>query len=608
MRTQQTFWNLLSEYEIKIPPIQRDYAQGRENRRTKQIRENFIRSLYRVLEHDKQSIDLDYIYGSDNSKKLILLDGQQRITTLFLLHWYVAQKSGNLNDAVQKKLKRFSYETRSSSRDFCIALIENKISTHFVQASLAEAIKDSHWFYLSWLKDPTIKSMLVMLDAIHKAFKDIADNSLWTRLIDDENRPITFHFLNMDDFELTNDLYIKMNARGKTLSDFETFKAWLQGYVENKKIAPARLNYSEDVLFDWKFRIDREWTDLFWNYRSLWGKPKAEINEIDDALLGYFKGMVLCTYAEKLKINSNKIHETEAILISLFIRNYYIALNDYEKMNCFTRQSLCTMFSVLEYFSINQHKLNLEIRTLFKNFVSPSNNYTDRVLFYALVQYLIKVSSLQLQDKAFFESELSCWLRITRNLAQNTQIDNPGSFIRAVQSIKKLASQLLTCQEYEKNFVYNNMEKLEKKEIRYFSQDQREEEIIKSELILSDIGWENLFEKYEKHEYLYGQIGFLLHLSKNKENDQFEIKKFAEYAEKISNIFKEKLLKHNEHIVERALLSKGDYLIEAGPNFSFCSPDKNTLRVREENWRKVFKDNERPVSYTHLTLPTIYSV
>ena len=35
---------------------------------------------------------------------------------------------------------------------------------------------------------------------------------------------------------LSDDLYIKMNARGKQLTDFENFKADLVGYIKNENI------------------------------------------------------------------------------------------------------------------------------------------------------------------------------------------------------------------------------------------------------------------------------------------------------------------------------------------------------------------------------------
>lgn len=65
--------------------------------------------------------------------------------------------------------------------------------------------------------------MLVMLDAIDERFKDVPD--IWEQL---ENKAITFYFLPIRDMGLTDELYIKMNSRGKPLTVFEHFKAELE--------------------------------------------------------------------------------------------------------------------------------------------------------------------------------------------------------------------------------------------------------------------------------------------------------------------------------------------------------------------------------------------
>ena len=78
--------------KIEIPIIQRDYAQGRETKEVNRIREQFIDVLYNALTGSKEdAVKLDFVYGNIEEGKLIPLDGQQRLTTLFLLHWYIAK-------------------------------------------------------------------------------------------------------------------------------------------------------------------------------------------------------------------------------------------------------------------------------------------------------------------------------------------------------------------------------------------------------------------------------------------------------------------------------------------------------------------------------------
>ena len=77
----------------------------------------------------------------------------------------------NKFDEASKKLQKFTYETRVSSREFCKALTTNKIDFSKEDEKISNIIEDKNWFFKSWKKDPTIKSMLNMLDAIHEKFK-----------------------------------------------------------------------------------------------------------------------------------------------------------------------------------------------------------------------------------------------------------------------------------------------------------------------------------------------------------------------------------------------------------------------------------------------------
>lgn len=163
-------WQPLSK--IEIPIIQRDYAQGREGK--EELRENFLKFLLEAVNGTPN--ELDFVYGSVRNKILQPLDGQQRLTTLFLLHWFVAIKENKLDDELINLLIKFTYETRTSSREFCIDLI-NKGVVYNPEQKISELIIDSSWFFLSWRSDPTIKSMLTMLDDIQQTFQD--ETEVW---------------------------------------------------------------------------------------------------------------------------------------------------------------------------------------------------------------------------------------------------------------------------------------------------------------------------------------------------------------------------------------------------------------------------------------------
>lgn len=104
-----SFFKLFSQkqFKIVIPIIQRDYAQGRTDEQTTEVRSVFLDALYGYLNEGVPNRDLDFVYGTlqsddeDEYTNFIPLDGQQRLTTLFLLHWFLYQiqeenEEGNL--------------------------------------------------------------------------------------------------------------------------------------------------------------------------------------------------------------------------------------------------------------------------------------------------------------------------------------------------------------------------------------------------------------------------------------------------------------------------------------------------------------------------------
>lgn len=255
----------LSVEAIEVPILQRDYAQGRDIEKIVRIRKDFLDVLADALVNDAP-VTLDFVYGDIVQGKLTPLDGQQRLTTLFLLHWYIAVCE-QVTDPAMERLTRFSYETRPSAREFCRQLARARPPLPL--ANVREWLEDQSWFAHDWQLDATVKAMLVMLDAIQARFG--ACGQLWQRLADRERPAICFHFLTLANMGLSDDLYIKMNSRGKPLTEFENFKARFE-----------RLLQTSDPVVHLEFtkKIDGTWTDLLW---------RGGDSTVDDAFLRYFR-------------------------------------------------------------------------------------------------------------------------------------------------------------------------------------------------------------------------------------------------------------------------------------------------------------------------------
>jgi Protein of unknown function DUF262 len=257
--TTYTFWNLLEKYPLQVPPIQRDYAQGRTDTKTTLIREKLVTALREALT-EPRPLRLDFVYGSLPEDTFVPLDGQQRLTTLFLLHWYLAYKEQQLG-AVRERLGRFGYATRSSSRAFCRELVAwEPTGLPDAGQKLSERVQDAAWFQPAWLFDPTVQGMLTMLDELALQFGPTSGLLDRLRAAD---CPVDFYFLDMDKVALTDDLYLKMNARGKALTNFENWRAAFDLYLQQQH--PARTDFQADF----GVKLDGKWLDFFWEYRDM---------------------------------------------------------------------------------------------------------------------------------------------------------------------------------------------------------------------------------------------------------------------------------------------------------------------------------------------------
>lgn len=318
-----TLWEMLDKYNIEIPKIQRDYAQGRKGK--SELRRAFLGDMHDALVSGKNDLKLDFVYGTESDKTQQPLDGQQRLTTLWLLHWFVAVRAGILADEKypeeRKRLRKFTYQTRTSSADFCASLCDKNFPQDIVD--ITEYIKKQNWFFSEWNQDPTIQAMLRMLsgtpgnnDGIEPVFGGGDATGLWQTLTLD-SCPVYFYNLNLSSLNLSDDLYIKMNARGKALSDFENFKADLIGYLASHKES----GWQElcDVQSGYPIMLDTTWAQIFWEQNvEFWKDEENKADKdtviefkIDAPYYAFFNRVFLNSLILELGTSSNKRSDSD---------------------------------------------------------------------------------------------------------------------------------------------------------------------------------------------------------------------------------------------------------------------------------------------------------
>jgi len=638
-----TFWEIISNQGIEIPPIQRDYAQGRESEKIDKIRKNFINSISTALK-ENAPLRLDFIYGkiygirneeehrrnknainsllrsvkdyatsidltfneieindkSPNKEDLVYLiplDGQQRLTTLFIFHWYFSKRLNIIENLTI--LKRFKYKTRKSSLSF-INLLCSEFDIDF-KKPIDEEIKGLENFSNTWLDDPTVKSILVVLKAVHKEFVSDSDKDivLYLERIT-TGKIIFFDFLNLIDFNLSDELYVKMNARGKQLTDFENFKAWLFGEIENKQL------FNDEMWKEYKSHFDIKWNDIFWNVK------KSGEYEIDTAYLNFFKLLFIYDLIKRVPLDKTNFKKSNCLTrIDIIQRN---KLMDFEKdFDDLFFENIQKYLKVLDVCS-NYKPEETILEDFYKFYFSKVglepkwNNITKH---YILLSYLT-TKSKKLEEYSKKEiNDLEEYFRILNNLFRNTIIDNPSLYKKAINEIDEIT-----------NFLKNNdfdisiwIESIEYNLKSVFQKYQFEEEILKYRLLNQDNEWKELIFEAESIPYFEGQLNFWFYitnieLNKDKYTKDYSQETYKTHFKSITNrillMFNKDGVNRSKHfserIFERALLSKADYLMDERKYSCFC---RNT--GRDVSWKRLFL-RDRNSEETNIALKEIFAL
>lgn len=629
---RETFWSILDRHKIEIPEIQRDYAQGRKNKKVKSIRNDFVKDLLNTITNNKD-LNLDFIFGysidekkqaelennksnlrlifsvleqyglkndlkleskisridkgQTNDKILIPIDGQQRLTTLFLLHLYIGAKA----EVDLVTLKRFLYKTRESSTLFLEDLVENfyHILKECKDQNLSAIICDQEWFFKSWMKDPTVSGMLVMLDELHSQVSEIEDinfKDAWISLT--EKKAVNFDFYDIDENDLGNDLYIKMNARGKPLNEFQNFKAWLQ-----------KNNSQKDFLVDdWMTKMDKSWLDIFWN--------KSKVISVEDNYLSFFENIGLLTESQYLNVKEISKKDIKLYFDTLG-NNEFPPISFYEKNEIFCSNTLNFAFTVLERLSVSEELKNLDliVQDIWTDtfYVSPDRqdeenlfssalfvHFNDLNLFhktfiYAVLRFIYKIDKPISDYNEGEVQNFKSWIRISRNLIYNSRIDNNTPFVIAIQAIFNLDDNILNINSFIENSSDENW-------IGFSREIQRLEE--REKVIKLDPSWYNAISNAERHFYFYGQIQFILDISKS-ENGEYNLERFETNFNKLKHLFSRENLIDQSHKfrIQRLLLCTNDKNAQwmkglSSNRWSFYSSAMTNSRQRDENWRILF--------------------
>ncbi|MCC8153106.1 MAG: DUF262 domain-containing protein [Tannerellaceae bacterium] len=579
---EHTFKTFLNKYHVVIPMVQRDYAQGRTDDNTIRVRSRFLDAISNHLSPEStQTMKMDFVYGEVDSvwsktevnklEALIVtpLDGQQRLTTLYLLHWYAA-KIAKVESQEYHFLYNFTYDVRPSSRDFCNKFVEYIPD---MQLSLKEQIPNQPWFQAEWKNDATVIGMLEMLDSIQLKFAKRLD--LW-KVLTEENR-IGFIFLPLSENGQSDELYIKMNSRGKELTSFEHFKAEFESLYDH-------ISSSEKFVIEHKF--DVEWTDMLFPYRN----PRN--NTIDSEWLRLFKFIshVIC-YKQGLERINDELNLIE-LLYALpdskhpyrnpnakqnqeFLEKALDSWAHLESIDNFFKEFLCLDPYAEDYSTskVCTYKKDWKGTDCQNYLYACCKYYSDSTYYFSLGDFvfLYGITFYLINKDKISERDFRKRLRVLRNLimASSNELRNDSDIIQDI--LAQTESIILSGNISRDGRKYG------------FNEAQITEEGLKQ---AQDFSPEMICRcnHLEDHPLLYGYISSVGIKNLDLEEAFYEV--FSH--------------KHNRFDVHKALLSIGDY----------CRRDRERYYMgnhNERTWEELLHASRRGGFKTH-TSPTLIAL
>lgn len=515
---------LINDYIIYVPEFQRNYLQGDDSSESiKYKRDRLLNDIFDCIKSQSKSMDLGFIYGrveqSYKGKLFYPYDGQQRLTTLYFLYLLIYFKF-KIYDEIDSIKKKLSYQTRISTNRFIESFLswildskeKNNIYNDFWNKDgkdLKGFIMSQDWFMMTeWNYDVSIINMLSIIVEISRRIKEnLGDKTEIVNFIDkDENNPFQFDFIYVDDISKSDDLYIKINARGKALSPFENLKSDIDEYWNN-----------ED-----KTKLDAEWTEYVWKQLDVNDKNKEK--SFDNSFYNLLSNIFYLQYL--VGLGQNNINDKILIEIE---NKYKKGIVDKEwitpKLCCDSPYQMISSFldaMTGSFKSIKDKQIESVNRKIFGLGDYQNNNGQNKIeradlfeifVYYYSVSSLFRKNDMEFADKRNLLNEIEI---VTNRIIENQRpyLDSPTNLVKALKSVKVLIDSSIESHGVYKFFL--SIDNDTKESIRNgLMKEQVEEEILKAKLIDKDSRYVALFNKGYSELKNKGQLGFIFYLVKN---------------------------------------------------------------------------------------------
>ncbi len=527
--------------KIVIPDLQRDYCWGgksydKENK-LQELVPDFITSLIDLYKKNRQDkFTLGLIYGYEEPDFHIqLCDGQQRITTLFLLLGMLNRKAdGEFQKYLISDFKLTEDDEEPylqyAIRESTLYFLSDLVYEFFLKKDLdLEKIKKQDWYFDEYNLDASIVSMIEALKQIKERLTieidlDFAD---FGHFITNELQML---YYDVGDRTQGEETFVVINTTGEPLTATENLKP--------KFINNLSVEKQQEASELWE-----EWETFFWKNRH--GGGTQENDTADKGFLEFFRWLILLS------------SDDESVLESITKGN---------KVNIDNLQ----LADIQRYFDIVRFSfMSSDIFRNNRDWLAP-NDMNDQIIWFRIlpvIEYIKRFGEDNIRNiirvKRFFKN-IARNRNVSRDIAQMLPLairiikELPSADIADIISMKNISKTLLTDEE---NLKFNLYKKA-----------------------LNRLELENLFWKEEDHKVWQGEIMPILEWSGGY---NFDLNLFKKYSNVFSILFYGNMDYEKLDITRRALLTRNlsyyPRIFNGYTNYSFC--------WKYSDWKTLINDN-----------------
>ena len=602
---------------IVIPDLQRDYCWGdkawnKDAQKHTELVSGFMDSLISSFnEKPRPRLTLGLIYGYENPHfNIQLCDGQQRITTLFLLLGMINRRLlGVINPNIENDFQRLLItdaeleddkepNLQYAIRESTLYFLSDLVCEFFLKKDVAiEDIKKKEWYFKEYDLDASIQSMICALQKIELKLSEIDNYKDFGNFIVNNLQML---YYDMGHRTRGEETFVIINTTGEPLTATENLKPLLLGSLDNKVIKFRNDRDEQNKETELQY-YSRQWEDReewFWQNRR--SKEQTSDSALNEFFIWYWQINLL--QEKSWKKNTPPSLNPNA----LFLKKPQIFEGQEENPNIEKWEESKNLDTVQSYFFALKKLVEVSQEEKTAKVLKTTQDKDIKLSWFRNSKLDIVLPLLAYLEKFEYTEQFYEFVRrIRKNYYDKERIEREKNHIdwRYIIQIIKFSEKEEDVLVYKTLLNKDKFNKIPNVELNeWYNQDEERKYFLKKD-------HKREVEQWEDHDELYGDLSVLWSVNGEDDLDYNKISQYFQSFETLSNCLIEKKSIRNPILSNYFRLYKLLIGYPAIGHIDYCSSDMEGAwfswrNVNSTNFSKYLFD-EKIISLIRLSIPQL---